>query len=96
MKFFFRMVLLAWMLVFCSGCGLREEGGKAGGGGGQEAAGETADGVWQQVDTAMGTVVQQTVYGSGEDENIGEKWLCYNSRKTSRTQSIFAQSSGKN
>ncbi len=67
MKFFFRMVLLAWMLVFCSGCGLREEGGKAGGGGGQEAAGETADGVWQQVDTAMGTVVQQTVYGSGEE-----------------------------
>ncbi len=55
MKLFFRIAMLWGMIVFCFGCGMQENGER-----------QDKDSAWQCVDTAMGTVVQQTVYGSGE------------------------------
>lgn len=64
MKKFFRiMALCASLSLCCAGCVFRQGG--AGGQGG--TGGGNAGGAWSYTDTAMGTVVQQSIYVKGRD-----------------------------
>lgn len=64
MKRFFQIVALGAAVIFCCGCGY-----------GSVGVGEKHDGadgkekvsVWRYTDTAMGTVIQQSLYTAGED-----------------------------
>lgn len=76
MKLFFRTVLYVFLAtaIFCCGCADRRAGDSAQpdrvgaeGGRGEGGAGQNAPGPWQYADTAMGTVVQQTVYAADRE-----------------------------
>lgn len=76
MKHFFRVLLFIAIAALCSGCGSRNGRGSAASGqgdSGQEGGGKTGQNVstaettWQYVDTAMGTVIQQTLYAPDEE-----------------------------
>lgn len=71
MKLFFRVLPFIAAAALCSGCGNRNGwenavGGQGDGGGIQQNV-RTAETPWQYVDTAMGTVIQQTLYAPEEE-----------------------------
>lgn len=71
MKRFFRTLLFIAAVALCSGCGGRNGSGEAAGGSGDggktQQNARTAEAPWQYVDTAMGTVIQQTLYAPDEE-----------------------------
>lgn len=76
MKFFFRVLLFIAIAALCFGCGSQNGPGNAAGGQGDSGQGDggktqqnvrTAETPWQYVDTAMGTVIQQTLYVPDEE-----------------------------
>lgn len=75
MKSFFRLTAPIMAFILCCGC--RDAGsgpwagvpaGEQGGDGLRENEGQYADGVWRTTDVAMGTVIQQTLYASEEED----------------------------
>lgn len=75
MKRFFRLTAPIMAFIICCGCG--EAGsrpwaettvGEQGGASARENEGQYADGVWRSTDVAMGTVIQQTLYASEEED----------------------------
>ncbi len=69
--FFWTMIYTLLALALCCGCSIQDRPGNADGGQGDGADGQqnvqSADTPWQYVDTAMGTVVQQTVYAPDQE-----------------------------
>ncbi len=66
MKHFLWRTLFIAVVFFCCGCGRGDFGVQGSEEEPKTYAGQSGEGVWQSVDTAMGTVVQQTVYASEE------------------------------
>lgn len=76
MKHFFRVLLFIAAAALCSGCGSQNGPGNAASGQGDSGQGDggktqqnvrIAETTWQYVDTAMGTVIQQTLYAPDEE-----------------------------
>lgn len=64
MKLFLRSVLLGITMLFCCmGCGREEMHSEEGASGGQW---NPSEGTWQYTDTAMGTVITETLYAGGQ------------------------------
>lgn len=74
MKLFFKAILFAAVTVLCCGCSGNGTGRQENGTGAEsDVKSRTAGGPWQHVDTAMGTVVQMTVYTS--DQETAERFF---------------------
>ncbi len=66
MKLFFRIIMVGAVIFYCCSCGNVRSGGWGRASAGGDGDFEVQESARQYVDTAMGTVIQQTVYASEE------------------------------